>query len=125
MKLHAVAWVGIPVVDMARACKFYGAILDAELRPFEWMGEVFADLPFRRQDGGVGATLGQGDGLKPSYDGPQLFLDCNPDAAVVEARVIPAGGKVLSPTVVGDQGWTYALIEDSEGNRIGLHSLAK
>jgi predicted enzyme related to lactoylglutathione lyase len=123
MKLHAVAWVGIPVADMARASKFYSAILDTDIKPFEWNGEIYADLPFDRKAGGVGASLVQGDSLKPSYDGPHVFLDCNPDVTAVEARVASAGGKVLMPTTFGDQGWTYALIEDTEGNRIGLHSL--
>jgi predicted enzyme related to lactoylglutathione lyase len=37
-------------------------------------------------------------------------------------RVEPAGGKVLQPkTSIGEFGF-YAFVEDTEGNRIGIHS---
>ena len=44
------------------------------------------------------------------------------DTAIEEARVVAAGGKVLSAKhAVGEHGFVY-IIEDTEGNAIGIHS---
>ena len=45
------------------------------------------------------------------------------DCAVPLARVIPAGGTIIRPKVaIGPFGF-IALVQDSEGNVIGLHSM--
>ena len=44
------------------------------------------------------------------------------DCAVESGRAEAAGGKVLSPKhAIGEHGFV-AIIEDSEGNAIGIHS---
>jgi predicted enzyme related to lactoylglutathione lyase len=48
-----------------------------------------------------------------------ILKNIQPEAA---SRVEKAGGKIIQPKyLIGDMGW-IVLIEDSEGNEIGLHS---
>ncbi|WP_059285108.1 hypothetical protein [Aquitalea magnusonii] len=51
-----------------------------------------------------------------------IYLDGGPDLAATLQRVERAGGKVLLPiTTLADGNGDIALMEDSEGNCIGLH----
>ena len=53
-----------------------------------------------------------------------MFLNANPDLQAVLDRVEGAGGTVLMPkTVIPMEGaGVFAMIADSEGNTVGLHS---
>jgi predicted enzyme related to lactoylglutathione lyase len=52
-----------------------------------------------------------------------IYLDAGEDLTPVLGRVEPAGGKVVVPkTSIGEHG-AIAVFIDSEGNRVGLHSL--
>ncbi len=123
MHQNAIVWAEIPVTDMARACKFYGTIFGAELKPEPEMGMTYAFLPVEQTPSSVGGALYQSDDQKPSPDGTVVYLNCGPDLAVAEARVAGAGGKVLTPKMqIGPHGFV-AVILDSEGNKVGLHSM--
>ena len=83
-------------------------------------GMTFGLLP--DADNGVGGCLVIGDEYKPSTDGPMIYLNCarRLDAAVAAAEM--DGGKILKPKhQIGPHGFR-AVILDSEGNRIALHS---
>jgi uncharacterized protein len=60
----------------------------------------------------------------PAATGTTVFLNCSPDLAPALARVEKAGGKLIVPkTQIPMQNAGYmAVIRDSEGNSIGLHS---
>jgi len=61
-------------------------------------------------------------GNKPSANGTRVYLSCEGVLDEVIARVEKAGGKIVMPrTKIGEEGWV-ALITDSEGNSVGLHS---
>ncbi len=46
------------------------------------------------------------------------------DIEAVQAKVAANGGRTLTPkTDIGEYGF-YAYFEDSEGNRVGVHSAA-
>ena len=121
---HMIAWFEIPVTDIKRAKKFYETIFDIELSSMD-MGEEFKMEVFPGdQDSVSGALVYNASWYKPSVtDGPLIYLNGNPDLQTIEDRIEPAGGKVSIPKrqISPDYGY-MAVFEDTEGNRIALHS---
>jgi predicted enzyme related to lactoylglutathione lyase len=64
---------------------------------------------------------------KPSStDGPLIYLNGNPDLQRVLDKVETAGGKIMVPkTEISPEYGFMAVMIDTEGNRIGLHSVPK
>lgn len=120
--MSAINWFEIPVTDMDRAVKFYNAILGADLQPMDTGGgSQMAMLPMEAD--GVGGALTKADGFSPGKDGPMVYLNGGADLNNVLNRVEAAGGQVLvAKTSIGENGF-YALFADTEGNRLGLHSM--
>ncbi len=113
-------WFEIAVTDIERASRFYGAIFATTLEINNGSGFASANFP---HDGGVGGGLVSGDGYTPNSGGSLVYLNANPDLTLVLNRVKTAGGQVLQPkTDIGENGF-FALILDSEGNRVALHSI--
>ena len=119
---NALNWFEIPVSNMARAKQFYSTILAAKLEDYPFAQEYkMAMIP---TENGVGGALLQGKGYTPSHDGALVYLNGGDDLKVVQDRIESAGGKVLREKMsIGDNGFV-AFFEDSEGNRVGLHSMA-
>ena len=83
-------------------------------------------FPVEDQVNGVGGAVVHSGGFhKPSLsDGPLIYLNGNPDLQLVLDRVVAAGGSVMVPkTEISPEYGFMAVIIDSEGNRIGLHSI--
>ena len=118
----AINWFEIPVVNIERAAKFYGAIFDNELKVDEPMpGFKMAQLI--SSPGSTGGALLQGDGYVPSQEGALVYLNGGDDLKTVLDRVESAGGTVaLDKTDIGENGFMAYFI-DTEGNKIGLHSM--
>ncbi len=118
---NAINWFEIPVSDMPRAVAFYSAILGAQISADPASpGYQMAMLPY--QDG-VGGALLCGEGYVPSVSGALLYLNGGDDLNDVLSRVDAAGGQVLTPkTNIGENGFVGFFL-DSEGNKIGLHSM--
>jgi predicted enzyme related to lactoylglutathione lyase len=114
--MGGVFWFDLAVADLERAMAFYGTIFDTTLTAQPGMGDTrVAMLP------GMG-TLVQGGDYVPGPHGMLVYLDADPDLQVILDRVEPAGGKVtMSKNSWGDYGF-MAYFEDTEGNKIGLHS---
>jgi predicted enzyme related to lactoylglutathione lyase len=75
---------------------------------------------------GVGGAVVYSEGFhKPSAtDGPLIYLNGNPDLQQVLHKVEGAGGKILVPkTEISPEYGFMGVFLDSEGNRIGLHSV--
>jgi predicted enzyme related to lactoylglutathione lyase len=72
-----------------------------------------------------GAVVNSSGFHKPSEtDGPLIYLNGNPDVQTVLDRVEKAGGKImLQKTEISPEYGFMAVIIDTEGNRIGLHSI--
>ena len=120
----AVHWFQIPAGDIARARTFYETICDIPLEKMEGPPnmEMWA-FPADRSSGEIGGHLVGGEGAVPSATGTVVFLNADPDLQVVLERVEGAGGKVLMPkTPTGMDAGYFAMITDSEGNTVGLHS---
>ncbi len=116
---NAINFFEIPSLDFARAVAFYRDILGVEFHHELFMGTPSALFPSTEE--GAGGAIIFND-VKPSADGPVIYLNANGKLHDVLERVEQAGGKVLVPvTAIGEPGY-IAIILDSEGNRIGLHS---
>ena len=119
----ALNWFEIPASDISRAAEFYGKLLDTQLETVEAMpGFSMAMLPYTPQEG-VGGAIIQGEGYAPSTGGSLVYLNGGEDLNTVLDRVEGAGGKIAqSKTGIGENGYVAFFI-DSEGNKVGLHSM--
>lgn len=119
MPTNAVHWFEIPAQDLLRAVRFYNRVLGLDMAATELMGCPMAMFP---SDGGVGGALVEHEQSIPSPNGTLVYLDGGNDLSVPLGKVPAAGGKVVMPkTSIGEHGFC-AVFEDSEGNRVGLHS---
>ena len=119
---NAINWFEIPATNMKRAVKFYDEVLGAELQPLERDGMKWAFFP--ASDNGVGgAVVDRNDSNKPNAQGTLVYLNGGDDISVPLSRVEKAGGKILIPkTSIAPNGFK-AVILDTEGNRVALHSM--
>jgi predicted enzyme related to lactoylglutathione lyase len=124
----AISWFEIGTTDLDRATKFYETIFQVKLAPLDLENIKMRMFPIDDMMTGVGGALVDTKGFhKPSAtDGPLIYLNGNPDVQLVLDRVEAAGGKVMVPkTEISAEYGFMAVIIDSEGNRIGLHSVPK
>jgi predicted enzyme related to lactoylglutathione lyase len=120
---NAINWFEIPVSDMARAKAFYSRILGIEMPETEMIGKKMAFFPYDNGSGNVSGALTLSGDHKPSADGARVYLNCNPDLSPTLARIEAEGNKVTLPkTAIPGAGY-MAFFIDTEGNRIGLHSM--
>lgn len=71
---------------------------------------------------GTAGALVKSSKMGPGVGGTLVYFSCA-DCAEQAARAQAAGGKVLQPkTSIGQYGF-IAMVQDTEGNLIGLHSL--
>jgi predicted enzyme related to lactoylglutathione lyase len=117
---NQIVWCDIPVLDLDRAVRFYSAVLGQEVKKQEFPGMTIGILP--HNDGEVGACLFTGEEEKPSQKGTMIYLNANHRLDEAIAAVVPNGGKIDKPKhPIGPFGFR-AIIIDSEGNRVALHS---
>jgi uncharacterized protein len=118
-----VVWFDMPVEDLDRAIRFYGAVLGAPPQKQEFPGFTFAVLPHGEESDVSGClTPMKGDADPPPRKGVLLYFNCQGRLDQAIAAVEPNGGKVLQPRhQIGPYGFR-AVVLDSEGNRIALHS---
>jgi predicted enzyme related to lactoylglutathione lyase len=122
----AISWFEIPSTDLARATKFYETIFAISLTPMDLPSIKMRMFPIDDQMNGIGGALVDSGGFhKPSAtDGPLIYLNGNPDVQTVLDKVEKAGGSVMVPkTEISPDYGFMAVIIDTEGNRIGLHSV--
>jgi hypothetical protein len=123
MVTNALNWFEIPVTDFDRAKKFYSAIFDFEM-PEMQMGPNRMGFLLYEQGKGVGGAIFQGEGSVPSDKGTLVYLNGGSDLNVILGRVEAAGGRVAQPKTEIGHGYGYsALFIDTEGNKVGLHSM--
>jgi len=118
---NAINWFEIPASNFDRAVKFYREVLAAEMPPNDFMGNKMAFFPY--EQGEVSGAVCAGEMHKPSPEGALVYLNAGQDLSPALSRVEPAGGKVMVPkTKVSDEVGYIAIFQDSEGNRVALHS---
>ena len=129
LKRNPVGWFEIYVSDMARARAFYETMLNIEMQPMpnpEAMDGSFEMLMFpsdmENQAPGSGGTLCRMEGFTPGAGGTLIYFSCA-DCGEEASRVANAGGQVFRDKFsIAPYGF-IALIIDTEGNMIGLHSM--
>jgi predicted enzyme related to lactoylglutathione lyase len=118
---HQVVWFDIPVRDLDRALRFYSAVLGAELKKQQaGPGVSIAMLP--QADGFVSGCLLQNADAKPSESGPLLYLNTQGRLDEAIKAVEQHNGRVLSAKHSIAPFGFRAIVLDSEGNRLALHS---
>jgi predicted enzyme related to lactoylglutathione lyase len=111
-----VGWFDIPVRDMERATAFYSAVTGQTLKRMP-VGSDKETALFES-----GGCLFRAPEDQPSHFGSRVYFE-TPSIEEWLERVERAGGKTLvaKTPIGGDRGF-FAYFEDSEGNRVGLHS---
>lgn len=114
-------WFDIPAANFVRAVRFYEAVLNCKLLQENMLGAQLAMFPAKPGEA-TGAIMAR-EGLTPGPGGTTIYLKAGNDLAAALARVEPAGGKVVFPKTFIKEGFGYfAIMIDSEGNSVGLHS---
>lgn len=124
---NAISWFEIGTTDLDRAAKFYETIFDIKLIPLDLPNIKMRMFPLEDMQNGVGGAVVDSGGFhKPSAtDGPLIYLNGNPDVQNVLDKVEAAGGKIMVPkTMISPEYGYMAVITDTEGNRVGLHSIS-
>jgi predicted enzyme related to lactoylglutathione lyase len=127
MSADTLCWTDIPVSDIDRAVKFYSAVLGQEVRKMSEGGFEYGLLPHDEQNASGCLCLGSdsvGDKNQPSQTGPLIYLSVEGRLGDAVKAAKANGGKVLAEKQqIGAHGFR-AMIIDSEGNRLALHSSA-
>ena len=111
----------IPATEISRAVDFYEAILDIKIEKIDFPGMQMGLFPSEGQ-----MTFGviiQGDDYKPSANGVTIYFNGGDNLQIILDKVEKKGGKIIAPkTLLADESGFFAMLIDTEGNRIGLHS---
>lgn len=111
-------WFDIPVANLDRAAAFYEAILLVGVEK-----RTYGDFSF----GVIDHEDGNGGCLIPSKEeiasgGVLVYLNVNGRIREAISRVVPHGGTVIEDVQSIEPHGFRAVILDSEGNRMALHS---
>ena len=119
---NPVTWFEIYVDDLPRAQSFYESVFKCHLTREQTDGS-FEALRFHGGlpgNGSMGALM-KHPMRKPSHNGTLVYFHCN-DCHLTSELAQKNGGKVFKPKwSIGPDGF-IAIIGDTEGNAIGLHS---
>jgi uncharacterized protein len=114
-------WFEIPAKNFERAKAFYAKVLDVQIH--DDPNRQYAYLPSDSKNGGFGGAIAYGENYVPATTGTTVYLDGGNDLSVPLGRVQSAGGQLVLPkTAIGDNGF-IALFIDTEGNKVGFHSM--
>jgi uncharacterized protein len=124
---NPVNWFEIYTSDFKRAKKFYTEVFKCTLTDLPMDTPNHPEMEYATFSGdphswGASGALAKIDMAKPGMGGTLVYFateEINTELGRVEA----AGGKIIRPKQnIGEYGF-IALIEDTEGNMIGLHSM--
>ena len=126
MKSNVVNWFEIYVDDMARAQKFYEAVLNLKMQelPMGESGMQMVAFPWAEDMAAPNASgsLVKMEGIKAGGNSTMVYFQCD-DCSLEQSRVEAAGGKVCQARFsIGEHGFC-AVCMDTEGNAFGLHSM--
>ncbi|NML20970.1 VOC family protein [Pseudoflavitalea sp. G-6-1-2] len=114
-------WFELPVSDFNRAKQFYERILNIRMNTEDTGSYRMGFFP--HQNGKPAGCITCGYGCIPDNTGTLIYLNGNPDLAPILARVEEAGGRIILPkTALGADFGYFAHFEDTEGNKVGIHS---
>ncbi len=112
-------WFDIPVADLDRSAAFYRAVLAMQVHKVSADGMEFCVLDHGEGNGGC---LVPGKDQVTSTGGILVYLNVDKRIRDAVAQVGRLGGKVVQAVhPIGPHGYR-AIVLDSEGNRLALHS---
>ncbi len=122
---NPVGWFEIYVEDMERAKGFYERVLGVRLEKLgspEGMEIEMQAFPMEMEASGCAGALVKMAGKDAGVGGTIVYFSCQ-DCGVEAGRVAANGGVVVREKFgIGEYGH-IALVQDTEGNMIGLHSM--
>lgn len=126
MKNNPVNWFEIYVKDTARAKAFYESVLNLSLEKLEappgpGISEMWM-FPSEQNASGAAGALVKMEGGPSSGNSVMVYFSCD-DCAVEAKRVPGAGGKVMKEKFAIGQYGFIAIVGDTDGNVVGLHSM--
>ena len=118
-KHNRAVWLDIPVADLRRATTFYEAVLAIPVQLNEF-GEF--KMGVLDHDQGNGGCLVESPDQISSEGGLLVYFNAEGRIRDAVSKAREQGGSVLEDThAIGPHGFR-AILLDSEGNRIALHS---
>jgi predicted enzyme related to lactoylglutathione lyase len=119
---NPVTWFEIYVEDLARAKTFYESVFKCILTPEKTDGSFEAyRFPGGMPGNGAMGSLMKHPMRKPSQQGVMIYFHCD-DCHTQSELAKKNGGQVYkAKRGIGEEGF-IAIIGDTEGNAIGLHS---
>lgn len=118
---NPVNWFEIPVHDLDRATSFYENVFGYELELHDMGPLQMAWFPMEDEGTGTTGTLIKSEAYTPSHEGSMVYFSVDDIDATLE-KINENGGKTINEKMsIGEHGFV-AHFEDSEGNRVALHS---
>lgn len=123
---NQICWFEIYVQDLPRAKAFYEAVFNTTLTH---MPEATANEPtlemwaFPRNPTGSGAcgAIVKMEGVRSGGSGTMVYFSCESCPAAVQ-RAVDNGGKIFKDTFSIGPAGHMAIVQDPDGNIIGLHA---
>ncbi|HRI01336.1 MAG TPA: VOC family protein [Saprospiraceae bacterium] len=120
-------WVEIYVEDMNRAQKFYESVFTIQMIPMDMPADLgdlqMVSFPWTQEGNNISGALCKTSMMKPGAGGTLAYFTCD-DCSIEASRVEAAGGQVLQAKFPIGQFGFAAIVMDTEGNVIGLHSMS-
>ena len=118
---NPVVWFEIPVRDLDRAIHFYSSVLQITMNRQDFGTLQMAWFPSLPDGSGATGALVQAETYIPSHHGSMVYLSVADIDSTLD-QLSQHGGKIINPKrSIGEFGFV-AHFEDSEGNRVALHS---
>ena len=122
MSNNPIGWFEIYVQDMSRARAFYDSVFATRLQRLEGPDIEMWAFPMEPDRPGAPGALVKMDGFPSGGNSTIVYFTCS-DCAVEAKRASESGGKIFKDKFsIGQYGF-IALVLDTEGNMIGLHSM--
>lgn len=125
MQSNPIVWFEIYVDDMPRAKQFYEKVLGVTLEQMNNPTDIDVEMwGFPSNQEGYGATgaLAKMKDVPAGGNSTLVYFSCE-DCSIEASRVDSAGGTLQAPKFpIGEHGF-IAIVTDTEGNTIGLHSM--
>jgi len=119
---NVAVWFEIPAANFERAVGFYEKVFETRLNCQDMGGARLGVFPYEQP--AMSGCIIKGEGYQPGNGGTVVYLEAKGDLDEPLARVVKAGGKVALPKTALPPGMgIFAHFVDSEGNRVGIHSV--
>jgi len=119
---NSVGWFEIYVDDMSRAKAFYEKVFGVRLEKLDNPKIDMWSFPSQQESYGASGALVRMPGFDAGANSVLVYFTCA-DCAVEAAKAVNAGGRIQKQKEsIGKYGY-IALVFDTEGNMIGLHSM--